>query len=140
GGPRGPGWGGGKRRAGTKVPRKGGSPPRRGTGGRFSLRPPGASTAPSSRAIPPTAGVSSTTTTRATSAPQTTAKWSPRTLTTLCCAVPSIALLRAVQAVSRVPEARDDKAPVIETAVDGCAHDVHVRMLVLNELDAWRCC
>ena len=46
---------------GTKIPRKSASPPRRGTGRTLSRRPSGWSTTPSLRAIPPTAGVSSTT-------------------------------------------------------------------------------
>ena len=61
-----------KARAGTITPRKSASPPSRGIGRVCSLRPPGLSTTPSSRAIPPTAGVSSTTMTSARSAPQTT--------------------------------------------------------------------
>ena len=56
---------------------------------RFSRRPPGSSTTPSIRAIPPTAGVSRTTTTNATSAPQTTCRWSPRTWRTLWWVTPT---------------------------------------------------
>ncbi len=55
--------------AGTKMPRKSASPPSRGIGRRFSRLPPGWSTTPSRRAIPPTAGVSSTTITSAVTAP-----------------------------------------------------------------------
>ena len=57
---------------GTRIPRKIASPPSRGIGRLFSLRSPGRSTTPSRRAIPPTAGVSRTTTPKAISAPQRT--------------------------------------------------------------------
>ena len=55
--------------AGTKIPKKSASPPSRGTEPRFRRRAPGRSTTPSIRAIPPTAGVSSTTITSASTAP-----------------------------------------------------------------------
>ena len=55
--------------AGTKIPKKSASPPSRGTGRRFSRRPPGRSTTPSRRAIPPTAGVRRITITSASAAP-----------------------------------------------------------------------
>ena len=55
--------------AGTKIPKKSASPPSRGTEPRFTRRAPGRSTTPSIRAIPPTAGVSSTTITSASTAP-----------------------------------------------------------------------
>jgi hypothetical protein len=63
-----------KASAGTSMPRKSAIPPRRGTGSWFTRRPPGTSTTPSRRAIPPTAGVSRTTTPNATSAPQRTSR------------------------------------------------------------------
>ena len=55
--------------AGTKIPKKSASPPRRGTARRLSRRAPGSSTTPSNRAIPPTAGVNRTTMTSASAAP-----------------------------------------------------------------------
>ena len=62
--------------AGTKIPRKSASPPSRGTPRGVERRPSSArSTTPSSRAMPPTAGVSRTTITRAIRAPQRTSRW-----------------------------------------------------------------
>ena len=55
--------------AGTRIPRKIASPPRRGIGRRLMRRESGRSTAPSRRAMPPTAGVRSTTMTKASPAP-----------------------------------------------------------------------
>ena len=55
--------------AGTRIPRKIASPPRRGIGRRLMRRASGRSTAPSIRAMPPTAGVRSTTMTNAMTAP-----------------------------------------------------------------------
>ena len=55
--------------AGTKIPKNSANPPRRGTGLRLRRRMPGRSTTPSIRAIPPTAGVKSTTITSASAAP-----------------------------------------------------------------------
>ena len=63
----------GTRAPGTKMPRKSASPPSRGTPRGVWRRPSsGRSTTPSRRAMPPTAGVSSTTIARAISAPQRT--------------------------------------------------------------------
>ena len=39
---------------------------------------------------------------------------------------PDARLLRAVQAIAGVAEARDDKASLVQAPVDGGAHDVHV--------------
>src|SRR3569833_2334526 len=86
---------------GTKMPRKSATPPSRGTGLRFSRRPPGASTTPSTRALPPTAGVRRTTTANATSAPQTTCRWSVRTESTEWCEPP--ASCRSTAAIMRSP-------------------------------------
>src|SRR6478752_4354181 len=71
--------------AGTSIPKKSAIPPRRGTGSWFTRLPPGTSTTPSRRAIPPTAGVSMTTMPNATSAPQRTSRWSPSWSRTLRC-------------------------------------------------------
>ena len=57
---------------GTRIPRKIARPPSRGIGRLWMCRPPGAVTTPRRRAMPPTAGVRSTTTTNAISAPQRT--------------------------------------------------------------------
>src|SRR5204863_7842287 len=47
-------------------------------------------------------------------------------------------LLRPVEAVSRVAEARDDEAAVVQPAVDGGADDMDVRMLLVDVLDSGR--
>ena len=59
-------------RAGTRIPMKIARPPSRGIGRRLSRRASGVSTTPRSRAMPPTAGVSSTTITSAIAAPYRT--------------------------------------------------------------------
>src|SRR5205814_530621 len=49
-----------------------------------------------------------------------------------------VELLRPVEAVAGVAESRDDEAALVQSAVDGGAHDVHVPMLPVHFLDPRR--
>src|SRR5439155_26650990 len=49
-------------------------------------------------------------------------------------------LLRAVEPVSRVTEPGHDEAALVQSTINGGAHDVHVGMVLVDELDAWRRC
>src|SRR5262245_6231723 len=114
---------------GTRMPRKIARPPRRGIGRRLSRRASGRSTAPSMRAIPPTAGVRSTTMTNAMRAPYRTSGVARSSSNIL-------RLFRAVQAVACVAEAREDVALLVQAPVDGRDHDANVGMLAVHSFDA----
>ena len=109
-------------RARHDVPKKIASPPSRGSGRRLSRRASGLSTTPSSRAIPPTAGVRSDDDQECDRSAVERPRGDPE-------APASPALLRAVQAVACVTEARHDVALLVELRGRRRDDDRHVGMV-----------
>ena len=114
--------------AGTRIPRKIASPPSRGIGRRLILRASGRSTAPSIRAIPPTAGREEDDDDERDDRPVEDLRRRPQLVEH---AAP---LLRPVEAVACVAEAREDVALLVQPAIDGRDDDVDVGVLAVNAL------